>query len=75
MEYTFDATFHEIPENGSAYVIFPWDIRKEFTARKFRTSSPRSALPRTGWRDSPWKWMRKDRMRGALMRRWKRWTM
>ena len=30
MEYTFDATLHEIPENGGAYVIFPWDIRKEF---------------------------------------------
>lgn len=30
MEYTFDATLHEIPENGGAYVIFPWDIRLEF---------------------------------------------
>ena len=30
MEYTFDATLHEISENGGAYVIFPWDIRKEF---------------------------------------------
>ena len=30
MEYTFDAILHEVPENGGAYVIFPWDIRKEF---------------------------------------------
>ena len=30
MEYTFDAILHEIPENGGAYVVFPWDIRKEF---------------------------------------------
>ena len=30
MNYTFDATLHEIPENGGAYVIFPWDIRQEF---------------------------------------------
>lgn len=29
-EYSFDAVIHEIPENGGAYVIFPWDIRKEF---------------------------------------------
>lgn len=29
-EYAFDAVIHEIPENGGAYVIFPWDIRKEF---------------------------------------------
>ena len=30
MEYTFDTILHEIPDNGGAYVIFPWDIRKEF---------------------------------------------
>ena len=30
MDYTFEAILHEIPENGGAYVIFPWDIRKEF---------------------------------------------
>ena len=30
MEYTFDAVLHEITENGGAYVVFPWDIRKEF---------------------------------------------
>lgn len=29
-EYSFDAVIHETPENGGAYVIFPWDIRKEF---------------------------------------------
>lgn len=29
-EYAFDAVIHETPENGGAYVIFPWDIRKEF---------------------------------------------
>lgn len=28
--YSFDAVIHEIPEKGGAYVIFPWDIRKEF---------------------------------------------
>ena len=29
-QYSFDAVIHEIPENGGAYVIFPWDIRQEF---------------------------------------------
>lgn len=28
--YEFDALLHEIPEKGGAYVIFPWDIKKEF---------------------------------------------
>ena len=28
--YEFDAVLHELPDNGGAYVVFPWDIRKEF---------------------------------------------
>lgn len=28
--YSFDAVIHETPKNGGAYVVFPWDIRKEF---------------------------------------------
>ena len=29
-QYEYDGIIHEIPENGGAYVVFPWDIRKEF---------------------------------------------
>ena len=29
-EYAFDAVLHEDPESGGAYVVFPWDIRREF---------------------------------------------
>ena len=29
-EYRFDAVLHELTDNGGAYVVFPWDIRKEF---------------------------------------------
>ena len=28
--YCFSATIHVDPENGGAYIIFPYDIRKEF---------------------------------------------
>ena len=28
--YEFDAVIHEMADSGGAYVIFPWDIRKEF---------------------------------------------
>ena len=28
--YEFNAVLHELPDVGGAYVIFPWDIRKEF---------------------------------------------
>ena len=30
MKYEYDAILHEIPENGGAYVAFPWDLRMEF---------------------------------------------
>ena len=29
-QYSFDAVIQEIPEKGGAYLVFPWDIRKEF---------------------------------------------
>ena len=28
--YEYDGIIHELPDNGGAYVIFPWDIREEF---------------------------------------------
>ena len=30
MKYEFDAVLHEDTDSGGAYVIFPYDIRKEF---------------------------------------------
>ena len=29
-EYSFSAILHEVPDKGGAYVIFPYDIRREF---------------------------------------------
>ncbi len=29
-KYEFDAILHEDPDSGGAYVIFPWDLKKEF---------------------------------------------
>ncbi|MBQ9250476.1 MAG: DUF1905 domain-containing protein [Oscillospiraceae bacterium] len=28
--YEYDTVLHENTDNGGAYVVFPWDIRKEF---------------------------------------------
>ena len=28
--YSYDAVLHENADNGGAYVVFPWDIRREF---------------------------------------------
>ena len=30
VEYEYDAVLHEDPDSGGAYVIFPWDLKKEF---------------------------------------------
>ena len=28
--YAYDAVLHENRDDGGAYVVFPWDLRKEF---------------------------------------------
>lgn len=48
MEYTFDAILHEIPENGGAYVIFPWDIRKEFGKGRVKVHATFDGIPYDG---------------------------
>lgn len=29
-KYEFEAVIHPVPDKGGAYVIFPYDIKKEF---------------------------------------------
>lgn len=29
MKFEYNAVLHELPENGGAYVIFPWDLKME----------------------------------------------
>ena len=48
MEYTFDAILHEIPENGGSYVIFPWDIRKEFGKGRVKVLATFDRIPYDG---------------------------
>lgn len=48
MEYTFDAILNEIPENGGAYVIFPWDIRKEFGKGRVKVHAAFDGIPYDG---------------------------
>ena len=36
--YEFDAEIHEVRENGGAYVILPWDIRREFGVGRVKVS-------------------------------------
>lgn len=48
MEYSFDGKLHEIPEKGGAYVIFPWDIRKEFGCGRLKVHAAFDGIPYDG---------------------------
>lgn len=37
--YEFDAEIHEMQDNGGAYIVFPWDIRREFGAGRVKVSA------------------------------------
>ena len=47
-EYSFDAILKEIPENGGAYVIFPWDIRQEFGKGRVKVHALFDGIPYDG---------------------------
>ncbi len=47
-EYSFTAILHEIPDKGSAYIIFPYDIRKEFGKGRVRVHASFDGIPYDG---------------------------
>jgi len=47
-EYCFTAIIHENPDNGGAYVIFPWDIREEFGRGRVRVCAEFDGIPYAG---------------------------
>ena len=47
-EYSFDAILKEIPENGGAYVIFPWNIRREFGKGRVKVHALFDGVPYDG---------------------------
>lgn len=46
--YEFDAVIHEIPDKGGAYVIFPWNIRKEFGKGRVKVCAEFDGIPYQG---------------------------
>ena len=47
-EYEFDAVIHEVPDNGGAYVIFPWNIREEFGKGRVKVHASFDGIPYDG---------------------------
>lgn len=46
-EYIFDAVLHETDE-GRAYVIFPWDLRREFNRGRIKVHALFDGIPYDG---------------------------
>lgn len=46
--YEYDAILHEDPDSGGAYVIFPWDIRKEFGQGRVKVHAEFDGIPYEG---------------------------
>lgn len=47
-KYEFDGLIHEVPDNGGAYVIFPWDIRKVFGKGRVKVRAEFDGIPYEG---------------------------
>jgi len=47
-KYEYDTVLHETPDNGGAYVEFPWDIRQEFGKGRVKVSAWFDGVPYTG---------------------------
>ena len=46
--YEYDATLHEMEDNGGAYVVFPWDIRREFGKGRVKVAALFDSIPYNG---------------------------
>ena len=48
MRYEDDAVLHELPDNGGAYVAFPWDIRAVFGKGRIKVHAEFNGIPYDG---------------------------
>ena len=46
--YEYETVLHEVPENGGAYVAFPWDIRQEFSSGRVKVHAEFDGIPYDG---------------------------
>ena len=47
-QFEYDAVLHEDPDNGGAYVAFPWDIRQEFGKGRVKVHALFDGIPYEG---------------------------
>ena len=46
--YEYDAILHETPDDGGAYVVFPWNIRQEFGKGRVKVHAKFDGIPYDG---------------------------
>lgn len=46
--FEYDAILHEMPDNGGAFVAFPWDVRKEFGKGRLKVHAVFDGIPYDG---------------------------
>ena len=47
-QYEYEAVIHELPEKGGAYVVFPWNIREEFSKGRVKVHATFDGIPYDG---------------------------
>ena len=48
MRYDYDAALHELKDSGGAYVVFPWDLRKETGKGRLKVHATFDGIPYDG---------------------------
>jgi len=46
--FEYDEVLHELPDNGGAYVIFPWDIKEKFGKGRIKVHAEFDGQPYDG---------------------------
>lgn len=46
--YEYDALLHELPDNGGAYVVFPFDLRRELGKGRAKVHALFDGIPYDG---------------------------
>lgn len=47
-KFEYDAILHELPDNGGAYVPFPWDIRQLYGKGRLKVHASFDGVPYDG---------------------------
>ena len=47
-QYEYDGIIQELPDNGGAYVLFPWNVREEFGKGRVKVHAEFDGIPYDG---------------------------